>query len=60
MFLYDFGEPYKFVQHVYENAVRCTLFSTASWTSVTALVVVPLLYNVLRDLPLWCRLHKIA
>ena len=27
-FLSDFGEPYKSVQEVYENAVHCTLYST--------------------------------
>ena len=57
MFLYDFGEPYKSVQQMYENAIRCTLFSTVWCTSVSGQRVVHLLYKDLQDLPLWYRLY---
>ena len=53
----DFGDPYKSVQEVYENAVYSRLFATARLTPVSDLEDVHLVYKVLRDLPVWYRLY---
>ena len=53
LFESEFGEPYKSVQEVYENAFRFRLFAMAWETSVRGLVVVHLLYKVIRDIPVW-------
>ena len=44
-----FGELYRYVQKVYENAVRCRLLYTVVCTAVSGLGVVQLVYNALRD-----------
>ena len=53
LFESEFGEPYKSVQEMYENAFHCRLFAMACGTSVRGLGVVHLLYMVLRDLSVW-------
>ena len=57
MFGSDFGEPYRSIQQVYENADHCRLFSTAWRTSVSSLGVVCLVYKVQRALSVWCSLY---
>ena len=49
--LYQFREPYRSIQHVYEIAVCCR-FLAKTWCSVLSSVgLVHLVYNTLRDLP---------
>ena len=47
----DFGELYRYVQKVYENTVRCRLFAMDWGTPVSDIVLVYLMYEALRDLP---------
>ena len=47
----DFGELYRYVQKVYENAVHCRLLYMVGRTAVSGLGVVHLVYNALRHLP---------
>ena len=44
-----FGELYRYVQKVYENAVHCRLLYMVGCTAVSGLGVVQLVYNALRD-----------
>ena len=57
LFESEFGESYKSVQELYDNAFPCRLFDIAYWTSVSGIGVVHLLYKVLQDLPVWYRLY---
>ena len=60
LFLSDFGEPYKSVQELYENAIYCTLYSTALRTSVRGLGVIHLVFKVQRALPVFCSLYTLS
>ena len=47
----EFGELYRYVQKVYENAVPCRLFAMDWETPASNIGLVHLLYEALRDLP---------
>ena len=48
--LYQFMEPYRSIQHVYEIAFLCRLLATTWCIAVSGVGLLHLLYNALRDL----------
>ena len=49
----EFRELYRYVQKVFENAVHCRLFAMDWGNSASDTGLVNLLYEALRDLPVW-------
>ena len=47
----EFGELYRYIHKVYENAVSCGLLYVVKRTAVYGLGVIHLVYNALRDFP---------
>ena len=53
LFSSDFAQLYRYVQKVYESSVHCRLFAMDWGTPVSDIGLVHLLYEALRDLPVW-------
>ena len=53
LYLSDILKVYRYVQRVHKNSVQCRLFAINWGTAVIDIKLVHLVYEALRDLPIW-------